>query len=181
MLKRVTFLMTLLVGCHPYWSKVLSGKPDLQMPRGPAVYMHGLSQPTHLATQLEIIHQRALAICPEAHRASLQSRWAEMLIEWESVQKFSDGNTGCCVVDCGREVNGCQPSDYFIEVDEVEALPDELGHVVFEECFGTTGEQELPDAGSLYDSDFATWTGETRAAILTLDQGASPMHLIIKP
>jgi hypothetical protein len=161
-------LVLAFVGCHAYWSKVLKGTPDIQLTDGPAVYLHGIDAGRFLPIQLEIVHQRALAICPEKNRASLESLWGQILIDWEPTQRFADGKTGF-VGDCLREVNGCQPLPYWIEVDEVIALPDELGHIVFEACFGDTGEQTLSDAGILYSNSFAVWTDETRAALLTLD------------
>ena len=164
--RRVLLAVVMLAGCHAYWTKALRPAPDLQLPSGPAVYMHSLDAGTpHLSQQLEVLHGMGLEACPKESRSALEARWSQLLIDWEPRQTFADGTHGF-VGDCQREVNGCQVSDYDIEVDEVAALPDEAGHGFWETCFGRTGETDLPDGGIAYDAEFAAWVTRTRAAMM---------------
>ena len=61
----------------------------------------------------------------------------------------------------GRLVHGCQ--DYTdLRVESVDLIPDEYGHLIWETCYGRSGEHTEADGKVAYDDDFSAWLAGVR-------------------
>lgn len=96
------------------------------------------------------MYQKALQICPLSNQKVFKDNWAKTTIQ-------SVNDPYAIQQDCLRPAHGCfWKSTNAVFIKDPVVLPDELGHSVWDYCFGRPGEVTA-NGKTTYDPDFQQW------------------------
>ena len=135
--------------------------PDYVCPgTGAGLYFNGIDagDPAVLCADVLNVAKAGDAVCPAARTDRLAMNLEDLSLRLEP-DPFP----------CLNSPRGChgQQDGELLLIGSRAAIPDELGHLVWEACFGRSGEKltTLPDGGpwTVYDSDFEAWCKPLRA------------------
>lgn len=141
--------------------------PPDTIQEGTKIWWQGHKPIAGIGAAAAVVYAKGLAICPPKFTTAFKNAWAPEVY-------FEDAG-----FDCGDPfpVDGCQPYPLSTRILIAWkpslsrlAIPDELGHAVWEDCFGTTGEV-LRGTTDTYDASFAAFVTDCRQAISEIDAG----------
>jgi len=126
--------------------------PDMQCLGGQKIYLNGHKVNWDFCNDLDIILDTGMASCPASKQAALKDNWTHIVIQVEDDNfPCPDSNFGCHGLEVGN----------VLEVASPQVIVDEAGHIVWETCFGGTGEKlgKTADGGPIPipSPDFSKW------------------------